>query len=67
MRYQYEYKVYEDYYEATEISESRERGKILHTINWSWIAIFSIVAFFALLFGKSDISSRITGSLRSSE
>ena len=61
MRYQYEYKVYEDYYEATEISESRERGKILHTINWSWIAIFSIIAFFALLFGKSDISSRITG------
>ena len=61
MRFKYEYKVYEDYYPATEISESREKNKILHTITWGWIAIFSVIAFFALLFGKSDISSRIAG------
>ena len=61
MRFKYEYKVYEDYYAATEISESRERNKILHTIAWGWIAIFSVVAFFALLFSKSDFSSRIAG------
>ena len=59
MRFKYEYKVYEDYYAATDISESRERGKILHTITWGWIAIFSIVAFFALLFWEGDIFSRI--------
>ena len=35
--------------------------KLGQFITWGWIAIFSVVAFFALLFGKSDISSRITG------
>ena len=61
MRFKYEYKVYEDYYPATAISESREKNKILHTITWGWIAIFSVIAFLALLFGKGDISSRIAG------
>lgn len=61
MRFEYEYKVYEDYYPATEISKSREKNKILYYITWGWIALFAIVAFFALLFGQSNISSRITG------
>ena len=61
MRFKYEYEVYEDYYAATEISKSREKGKMLHAIAWGWIALFSIVAFFALLFGKSDISLRSAG------
>ena len=32
MRFKYEYKVYEDCLAATEISESREKNKILHSI-----------------------------------
>ena len=65
MKFKYNYKVYEDCLTATEISESREKNKILHSITWGWIAIFSVVAFFALLFSKSDISSRITGIIAS--
>lgn len=61
MRFKYSYKVYEDCLAATEISESREKHKIFHSLTWGWIAIFSVIAFCAFIFGKSDISSRITG------
>ena len=65
MKIKYTYKVYEDCLAATEISESREKNKHLHSITWGWIAIFSVVAFFALLFNNSDLSSRITGIIAS--
>lgn len=61
MRFQYNYKVYEDCLAATEISESREKNKIFFSITWGWILAFAVVIFLALLFGKSDISARLTG------
>lgn len=58
MKITYHYTVYEDCLAATEISHSREKGKLLCFLAWGWILIFSVISVLVMVFGKGDVSSR---------